>query len=82
MADELAPMREPSAWADTCADTPNWRDNPSELDRLCELDATLLDDPIDPRLHDLRGQGHHGQRLTETQLRAITDIEIIRQEYL
>ncbi|MCX4809031.1 hypothetical protein OG601_47140 [Streptomyces sp. NBC_01239] len=64
-------MREPSAdWADTCADTPNWRDNPSALDRLCEYGAMQLDDPIDPRLHDLRGQG-----LTAMQLHTITDIE-------
>lgn len=60
-------MCEPSAWADTCTDL--WPD---------DWDIQ----PPDPRLHDLRGQGHHGQRLTEDQLRAITDIAIIRQEYL
>lgn len=38
--------------------------------------------PVDPRLHDLRGQGRHGQQLTEDELRAITDITINRQEYL
>jgi hypothetical protein len=38
--------------------------------------------PVDPRLHDLRGQGRHGEPLTEDELRAITDITISRQEYL
>jgi hypothetical protein len=38
--------------------------------------------PVGPRLHDLRGQGRHGQQLTEEQLRAISDITISRQEYL
>lgn len=33
--------------------------------------------PVDPRLHDLRGQG-----LTAMQLHGITDITISRQEYL
>jgi len=32
--------------------------------------------PVDPRLHDLRGQHHHGEQLTEERLRAITDISI------
>jgi hypothetical protein len=32
--------------------------------------------PVDPRLHDLRGQGRHGVQLTEERLRAITDITI------
>lgn len=38
--------------------------------------------PVDPRLHDLRGQRRHGVQLTEERLRAITDITINRQEYL
>lgn len=38
--------------------------------------------PVDPRLHDLRGQGRHGEQLTEERLRAITDIAINRREYL
>lgn len=38
--------------------------------------------PVDPRLRDLRGQGRHGEQLTEERLRAITDITISRQEYL
>lgn len=32
--------------------------------------------PVDPRLHDLRGQGRHGVQLTEERLRAISDITI------
>lgn len=39
-------------------------------------------DPPDPRIHDLRGQHHHGEPLTEDELRAITDITINRREYL
>ncbi|MEV6504830.1 hypothetical protein AB0M61_01745 [Streptomyces sp. NPDC051642] len=38
--------------------------------------------PVDPRINDLRGQGRHGQPLTEARLRAITDITINRREYL
>lgn len=37
--------------------------------------------PVDPRLHDLRGQRRHGVQLTEERLRAISDITI-SQEYL
>lgn len=59
---------------------PNWRDNPDALDQLCEYGAQQLCDPVDPRLHDLRGQGL-GVELTEERLRAITDITI-SQEYL
>ena len=55
---------------------PNWRDDPTALDRLCEYGAQQLWDPIDPRLHDLRGQG-----LTARELNGITDIPI-SQEYL
>jgi hypothetical protein len=38
--------------------------------------------PVDPRLRDLRGHHHHGQQLTEDELRAVSDITINRQEYL
>jgi len=38
--------------------------------------------PVDPRLQDLRGQGRHGELLTEERLRAISDITINRREYL
>jgi hypothetical protein len=55
---------------------PNWRDNPDALDALLEYGAQQLSEPVDPRLHDLRGQGRHGERLTEARLRAITDIPI------
>lgn len=51
---------------------PLWHDN--------ETDWTPT--PVDPRLHDLRGQHHHGVELTEERLRAITDITISRREYL
>jgi hypothetical protein len=60
-------MREPSADCD-----PLWHDDEDDWDIQ----------PVDPRLHDLRGQGRHGELLTEDQLRAITDIPISRQEYL
>lgn len=54
MADELTPMRDPSAdWADTCADTPNWRDNPDELQRLCELGAQQLHGHARPADRDI-----------------------------
>lgn len=51
---------------------PLWRDD--------ETDWTPT--PVDPRLHDLRGQRRHGVPFTEDELRAITDIAINRQEYL
>ena len=53
MADELTPMREPSADCD-----PLWHDDPDIQ-------------PVDPRTHDLRGQG-----LTAVQLHDITDMTI------
>ncbi|QDN57357.1 hypothetical protein [Streptomyces sp. S1D4-20] len=43
---------------------------------LCDLATALDQDPADPRLHDLRGQRHHGELLTEKKLKAITDIPI------
>jgi hypothetical protein len=54
-------MREPSADCD-----PLWLDDEDDWDTQ----------PPDPRLRDLRGQGRHGELLTEDRLRAITDITI------
>ena len=50
---------------------PNWRDQPAELDRLCDLGALALHDPHDPRWRDLRGQG-----LTAWQIHRMTTVKI------
>lgn len=50
---------------------------PPGCEPLWHADETDWDlAPPDPRLHDLRGQGRHGELLTEDERRAITDISI------
>lgn len=50
---------------------PNWRDNPDQLDRLCDLGAQLLCDPVKPEYWDLRHQG-----LTALQIHGIQTIHL------
>ena len=50
---------------------PTWRDDPDALDRLCDLGAEALHDPVDPRLHDLRHQG-----LTALQINRIETVPL------
>jgi hypothetical protein len=50
------------------------REPPPDCEPLWHDDDDWDLAPVDPRLHDLRGQGRHGALLTEERLRAITDI--------
>ncbi|MEV5347149.1 hypothetical protein [Streptomyces achromogenes] len=48
---------------------PTWRDDPDELDRLCDLGAEALHESAERQPRDLRGQG-----LTAHQLQCITTV--------
>lgn len=43
----------------------------TDLDRLCDLGAAQLHDPVDPQHLDLRGQG-----LTAYQINTMTDVDL------
>ncbi|MET9073902.1 hypothetical protein ABZX95_17380 [Streptomyces sp. NPDC004232] len=47
---------------------PSWDD----WDQLCARGAEELHDPVDPRWHDLRGQG-----LTARQYHRIVDVQVV-----